>query len=130
MKSYLVISTLLLSGWAIDTQAENYVFVAANHKPETKICVSAGSNQQPKLRLQMNAYSPLLRFTTNNIICNDMSLTQFAYRYGAMDSYAYLNRYTRSYNKVKERVTIHDIAAVPGHKADDNETVFVYVSAR
>jgi hypothetical protein len=129
MKSQHIIPALLLSGLALGAQAENYLFVAQDKSPETQICISAGSDEMPKLRRQLVNDSDSLRFSINSIYCNGLSLTQFAYRYGAMDAFGFLTPHTRTTNRVEGKVTIQDISAATDKGQFEDETVLVYVSA-
>ena len=63
----------------------------------------------------------------NTFRCNDVSPAKFAFKYGANDTFEYLNRYSHYRNKVMPNVTISDVAQ---HKADSNaEPIVIYVAS-
>ncbi|QSX29242.1 DUF3718 domain-containing protein [Shewanella cyperi] len=111
MKSIIILAAVLAAGLSTTAQATQYVFVAMDNTPETKMCVSAGSNDRDALRLQLNQSSyGTARYNANTVLCNGKSLAQFAHQYGADQTHTYLIPLTRERLRYNERVIIRDIS--------------------
>lgn len=125
MKNNLRLCGVLLGLAALNVSATQYVFVAEDGSMETKLCVNAGSDNRPALRRDLGIYHRNIRYTANTVSCNGKSMAQFAHQYGAQSTYALLERFTYSKNKVRPTVTITDLAKVSG-----GEIIYVRVSAK
>jgi hypothetical protein len=84
----------------------------------------------------MNSDHHSYRYTANTVFCNGKSMAQFAHQYGAINTHAFLKRFTRDKNQIKSKVTITDLALQASSDNDaiaysgtGNETVYVMVSA-
>lgn len=128
MKSLLILGVCSLLCVAPNLAAVTYQFIAGDKSAETKICVAAGNDQRGVLRRKLENYSHNVRLSTNLIDCNGMSLTQFSYKYGALKSFDFLNRFTSMKNRVRQSVTIKDIYSYNG--ADSTHVVVIRVSAK
>lgn len=110
-----------------NANATNYKFVAADQSRETKICVHAGNNNQDRLKATMRLSSDSNKFIANHVKCNDMVMVQFAYKYDALDTAKYLNRYTKVTNRIPETsITIRDLAAIESKAKDVVKVIYVY----
>ena len=125
MKNNLRLCGVLLGLATLNASATQYVFVAEDASIETKLCVNAGSDNRPALRHDLGIYHRNIRYTANTVSCNGKSMAQFAHQYGAQSTYALLERFTYSKNKVRPTVTITDMAKVSG-----GDIVYISVSSK
>jgi hypothetical protein len=117
-------TAIILASYNVN--ATNYKFVAADQSRETKVCVHAGNNNKDRLKATMRLSSDSNRFIANHVTCNDMVLVQFAYKYDALETANYLNRYTKVTNRIPEtNITIRDIAAIGNQ--DKGEVKIIYI---
>ncbi|QSX29245.1 DUF3718 domain-containing protein [Shewanella cyperi] len=128
MKNTLILASLIAAGLASGVQAADYVFIARDNSPETKMCIAAGSNNRIALRMQMSSDHGVSRYNANTVVCNGASLAQFAHKYGADKTYAYLAPLTQNKYLYDERVIIKDISF--NAPKDTSETVYVMVSGQ
>ncbi|QYK04859.1 DUF3718 domain-containing protein [Shewanella zhangzhouensis] len=128
MKARIILIPALLLGLTATASATEYRFIAADNSPETLMCVAAGSNKLTKLRMQIAESNSSARYHANSIRCNDKSIAQFAYSYGADKAYDYLASHSREQNRVIENVTIKDLSAAASPNSD--EIVYIQVSSR
>ncbi|QYJ87794.1 DUF3718 domain-containing protein [Shewanella mesophila] len=112
MKTLLAFTAGTLLMLSPSLAAVTYQFVAVDKSVETQICVAAGNDERALLRSKIGNYSHNVRLSTNLINCNGMSITQFSYKYGALQSYDYLNRFTALKNRVQHKpsVTIKELS--------------------
>jgi len=116
---------------SFNANATKYKFIAADSSIETKMCVFAASNNKLGLKSSMrfstrNSSINARKFTVNNILCNDMVMAHFAHKYDALDTFAYLNRFTAKKNKIPTTtVKIKDIVAVLNRKNEDTKIIYV-----
>lgn len=112
--------------------AQDYIFKGTDNSIETKLCVSAGQNNNGKLISTIRKVDSRSSYrVVNNIECNGMSLAKFAYTYNAKDTFKYLNKRSFMKNKVNTSVTIQDVAAnkIKNNVNDEGPTV-IYVSSK
>ncbi|MCG9723280.1 DUF3718 domain-containing protein [Shewanella sp. Isolate7] len=127
MDARILLAPVLLLGLGTACATE-YRFVGTDTKPETQMCIAAGSNKAGKLRLPMNEQHGSTRYHANSVQCNGKSLVQFAYQYGADKAYTFLAGHSYDRNKAIESVTIKDLSAA--NAQGDDEVVYVQVSSR
>ena len=105
---------------ALSAAATTYVFVPANDRVSTKLCVAAGNNKVSTYKHVEDMSRLSSRYITNKMTCNDQDIVSFSTRYGAMKTAAYINRHN------KHRVTISDLASAAKQNNSD-EVIFVTV---
>ena len=111
MKKFKLIGIVLGLTFAGASNAQSYEFVATDNKVETKFCVHAGNNDASKVKSLLRQMDIRKRKENINAIqCNDMSVAKFAYKYGAADTFSYLNTLSFGSNKVRTSVSIRDVA--------------------
>jgi hypothetical protein len=125
LKAILTLLAILLASNASATQ---YKFIGTSNHLETKICVSAGNNDLKKLKGLIYVSHEGSRSIANTIVCNNLVMAHFAHKYGADETFEYLNQRTKGKNKIRENtVTIQDLARIN----DVNEEVItIYVTTR
>ena len=109
----LLLSSALLATLFISStsNAQQYQFIATDNSLLTKFCVHSGANDAKKLKATLRRLGVHERKANiNTIRCNDESPAQFAYKYGAIDTFNFLNQYSFGKNKVRPSVTISDVA--------------------
>lgn len=108
-------------------KAQDIQFVAADNDPETKLCVSVGNNNldATKGRLFRMGMGDAVRSNINRITCNDMSMAKFAHKYGAQDTFVYLNNRSALNKKINPSVTINDMTQAQNAE----QPVTIYVSS-
>ena len=91
--------------------AQQYHFVATDKQIETQFCVNAGNNDAQAMKRSLRVMGIHQRkMHINNIRCNDLSPAKFTHKYGAANTFRYLNQLSLGRNKVKASVTIRDVA--------------------
>ena len=115
---YLLIPALATV--ALSAAATTYVFVPANDRISTKLCVAAANNKVSTYRNVEDMSRLSSQFITNKMTCNDQDIVSFSAKYGAMKTAAYIDRHN------KHRVTITDLASAIKPKNSD-EVIFVTV---
>ena len=101
--------------------SQKYTFVGTDNSISTQLCVHAGMNDKSAFKKTLRNIHSINKYRViNNFTCNDQSLAKFAYRYGADDTFNYINRYSYTKNKVVPSVTIRDVA-----KSDKPITIYV-----
>jgi len=129
MKSLIILAAMLAAGLTASAQATEYVFVAMDKSPETKMCISAGSNDRDALKSQLNQTGiSSARANANYVRCNGRSLAQFAHQYDAARTYAYLAPLTWENLRYNERVIIRDISYTAPQAGP--EKVYVMVQSK
>ena len=133
MKMSILTSAVVIVLLSLNADATKYEFIAKDSSVETKICVLAGSNNKSELRQlirknknESSHFSS--RAIANNVTCNDMVMAHFAHKYDALDTFKYLNNFTKGENKIPTTsIEIQDITAVSNNK--NEETKIIYVSS-
>jgi hypothetical protein len=125
----LTMAAMLCSSFiALPSQATNYQFVALDSSTETKLCVAAGSNDLKMIRKHLRQSSESIRRVSNNVLCNNMAIAHFAYKYDADKTFKVLNRASsRSIQQQIPHVTIRDLTAAV---RDDDKPVIIYVGTK
>ncbi len=127
MKTFSTLSLMVLLGYAMNVNATEYQFEAADSSNKTKLCLAAVSNNKAALRYQlrhMRLPHQSTRTIVNSVACNDQIIANFAITYHAEDTGAYLNKFTaKKYKKQQPKVIIEDIATAK--PLVDNEKVVV-----
>ncbi len=128
MKKLLPI--LVTTSCAFSSYAQEYRFIAKDSNLATELCVEAANNHKSGIKQVMrklygNSYSA---HAVNTITCNDLSLSQFSLRYGAIDTFRYLNRISYGKNKVKASTSITDVVLLPSDEI--KAPISVYVLAK
>lgn len=92
--------------------AEQYRFVALDNSIATKMCITSAVNDLKALKKATNRYERGDRnLLANAYVCNDMSIAQFSYKYGANNTAKFLDKYSKRHNKIpKTSVEIRDLA--------------------
>ena len=112
--------------------AKKYVFVSMDNSLETKTCLAAGNDEKGKLKQHIKHFPNQsnmiisVRQIANSLYCNNMLVANFAKKYNAHNTYAYLNRFTSLKNRIQTHTVIEDITA---NNYLPDETVYVYVSS-
>tara|TARA_Y100000034_G_C6877527_1_gene401564 strand:+ start:798 stop:1268 length:471 start_codon:yes stop_codon:yes gene_type:complete len=128
MKKLKLIGLILGLSFAGASSAQSYEFVAADNKVETQFCVHAGNNNASKMKSLLRQMDIRKRKANINAIqCNDISAAKFAYKYGAADTFNYLNTLSFGRNKVRTSVSIRDVAKL--NKDKDLKPIVVEVSS-
>lgn len=119
----------LALAYTATASAGNYKFVAGDASDETKLCISAVSNNVSKYRKQVSDFAKDTkvvvrkhRLIANNLECNDMNIARFAHNYGADKTADFISRYVRkSVSISRETASIE----APESKSSDKPTVIV-----
>lgn len=116
---------LLAISFASISSAQNYEFVGTDKSIETELCVGAGSDDTQALKQTLRKMNfKERRKSINTIICNNISPAKFAFKYGANNTFKYLNKRSYGDARVRSSVTISDVAKL---KSNDKPVV-IYVS--
>ena len=132
MTRYTLILLVLLASAA--AQATEYRFVADDLSAQTRFCVAAAENDIDGLRGQMRKLrqSPHHQYKdiVNAIRCNDQGAAQFAHRYGASETFAYLYPLTaREQRDLIPHTSVEEVALTDSSD-QDSATVLVHVRGR
>ena len=130
-----LIAVIVVLGFTMSTNASEYQFIAVDNSVDTKMCLAAVTNNKKALKRLMykthfevpkfNRIHYGVRIVARKLLCNDLIIANFAYKYQAADTLAYLDRYTsRKDKKKRPTVTIRDIAA----QGNDKPTVVLIAS--
>lgn len=125
MNYFKAVGAILAIAFAGLSNAQHYQFVGTDQSMETKLCVNAGNNDAKELRATLRKMGVRVkRKSINNVLCNDVSPAKFAFKYGALETFEYLNKRSYGKAKVKPSVTISDVV-----KAKSAKPVMVYVTS-
>ncbi|SET17634.1 DUF3718 domain-containing protein [Thalassotalea agarivorans] len=120
---------VMLTTFAMPAAAQQYQFEAADDSVTTKLCIEAvKDNKYAVKRLMRNVGTTghnlhKAKFAANHVRCNDLPISQFAYKYGADSTANYLNKFSYGENKIgTTKVEIKDLAAT-------NKTIVILVSS-
>lgn len=91
-------------------------YVAADNHPASKICVSAAVDKPIQLTIQLRDAFVSKTYAANQISCNGINLTTFAYQAGNQSNHKMLSRYRRGY------VEINDLAQLP---PADSQVIYI-----
>jgi hypothetical protein len=132
MKS--IVSLAVLSCCAFQAQATEYRFVADDFSAQTRFCVAAAEGDVDGLRSQIrkmrqSPHHPV-KSIVNSIRCNDQPAAQFAHRFGATDTFAYLYRLTAKEHRALLPETSVEEVARQAASADEPDIVVVRVAGR
>jgi hypothetical protein len=124
MKKFTLISSILFC-CSINTYAAEFEFVAGDNTHETKICIAAvNDNTQVMVsKLKMMSIKTALRYRSmlNIIQCNGQFIGNFAKKYHAENTSAYLAKYTNKWNKKHQpNITIKDLTNAQGMNEEEN----------
>jgi hypothetical protein len=131
MKILNLTTVVVIGLLSFSANATQYKFIATDKSVETKICVLAGSNDKFGLKrvFRQNRRGSVAidsRFYANHITCNDMVMAHFAYKYDALDTFAYLNGLTNREDKIPNtNVEIKDIVAVSNLTNEKTKIIYV-----
>lgn len=129
MKRVPSLLAIMLPIVSLNAVGSNYQFVAGSDDLYTQMCVAAGNNDRRTLVSKVSWAEDTISGVANNLHCNGLIISRFAYEYGAMDVYNYLNRKTRKDLRVPVgRVTISDLAMQS--LEDSDKKIVVTVSAK
>ena len=127
----LLVSTSLTSvsfaGSMTDENANKFNFIANDNKRITKACVAAATDQTKVMRDNLRRESrnrSVLSFRTfvNLIKCNDEYIGNFARKYGAQNTFSYLDKYTNLKNRKRQPIiTIKKLS----YKKENTKTVLI-----
>lgn len=124
----LAITAALAATLALPATAANnehtrgqYKFVGTDNTLETKLCLTAVSDQVRQFKRQIADTGLRRSRIAKGLKCNDVNVTVFAYQYGANTTGDFLNRY----NKVLGKTSIQDIALKTSGKP-----MIIYVSSK
>lgn len=122
LKAILTLLAILL---AFNVSATKYKFVGTNNSLDTRICVSAGNNNLYKLKKLIRVSREGAPMIANTLLCNNLIIAHFSHKYGADETFKFLNRRTENKDKIrKNTVTIRDIARV---NDVNEEVIIIYV---
>jgi len=133
MKAFNLMVAIVILFCSSNVNATNYKFVAVDNSSSTKLCMAAVTNNMKSLRYQIRHIRQphqQIRDIANTVQCNNQIIANIAKTYNALDTFAYLNRFTASkYKKQQTSVTIQDLAAV---KSIDKKkkTVVIMIASR
>jgi len=116
MKIFTSLSVILLC-CSTSSYAAEYEFAAGDSKIETKICMAAVTDNTEVMISNLKKLSrrgtalPFASFI-NGFSCNKQYIGNFAKKYHAENSFAYLDKYTNNWNKKRQStITVTDIAS-------------------
>lgn len=126
--SYIIFaSTLALSSVSVNSQAQEYKFVATDNSMSTKMCIDAATNNKRALKHKMSQagkqHSINYRTFTRIVKCNDQHIALFALTYGADNTFNFLNSHSK--DKIDVNVGITDIT-----KVDKQQPIKVFSSVK
>jgi len=117
---------IVLAFLAFNAYSTKYKFVASDNSFATKVCVLAGSDNQPKLRRAKQYSSDNGRLIANSVTCNGLTIASFAKKYNAMNTFNYLNKRTKSSLRIYDtKVEIQDITTAANNSSDDVQIIYV-----
>jgi len=115
MKTFNLISVIVAAGFTLSSNAANYQFEGVDNSIETKICIAAVTNDKKSLKRKIRISGIRVRSIARGLMCNDQIVANFAYKYNALKTSGYLDRYTpKRYKANRPSVTIQDITAIHG----------------
>jgi hypothetical protein len=122
--------SLILFCCSINIYAAELEFIADNNKNTTKVCMAAVTDNTKVMinKLRRLSGGTGLKFLTfiNLIQCNNQFIGNFALKYNAQNTFAYLDQYTNRRNKNRQGIiTIKDIANEQGKNQDRPIVVLV-----
>ncbi|WNC72122.1 DUF3718 domain-containing protein [Thalassotalea psychrophila] len=100
MKTVTLLVTILTSTIAFNTQADSIQFDTSNADRNTHTCIAAATNDLDKLKSLMGLEQYGEKNVVENLHCNELTITEFATKYHAYDSIAYLNKFLHKNRKV------------------------------
>ncbi|TMP36081.1 DUF3718 domain-containing protein [Pseudoalteromonas rubra] len=77
----LILSPLLLAT-SISANAGGVKFVGTDNSVATQLCVAVGANHRPTLLEELDKHRISRKVVTDKLACNDMSVPQFAKKFG------------------------------------------------
>ena len=119
----LISSAIVVFGFTMSANAAaNYQFVGVDNSIGTSMCLAAVTNDKRALRRKiLRSGSNILstntkvRMVARTLRCNDLIIANFALKYSALVTFAYLDRFTREEDKIgRTKVIIQDISATQG----------------
>jgi hypothetical protein len=119
--------TLVLTGCTFASYAQEYRFVAKDSSLASQLCVQAANNEKIGVKhvMRMLYGDSSSALAVNTVRCNDLSLAMFSFKYGATDTFKYLNRMSYNENKVIPSTHIKDIVLQPNDETKAPVTVYV-----
>jgi hypothetical protein len=115
MKTFNLISVIVAAGFSLGSNAANYQFEGVDNSIETKICIAAVTNDKKSLKRKIRMSGAGVRSIARSLMCNEQIVANFAYKYNALETSGYLDRYTpKKYKTNRPSVTIQDITAIHG----------------
>jgi hypothetical protein len=115
MKTFNLISAIVAAGFTLSSNAANYQFEGVDNSIETKICIAAVTNDKKSLKRKIRISGARVRTIARGLMCNEQIVANFAYKYNALETFGYLDRYTpKKYKANRPSVTIQDITAIHG----------------
>jgi hypothetical protein len=106
-KYSVVVVVALSSLLSLPANASNYRFIAGDNSVDTQICLSAAMNNKYRMKRYIAWSKNTAKAIANNLVCNDLNIIDFAYKYQAVKTFAHLNRY----RSAQYKVSITDIVA-------------------
>lgn len=92
LKTFAAIATIATLSFS--AQAKNTQFDTTNADRSVHTCVAAASNDVTKLKALMKLEPYGEKSIVTGLKCNDMDIADFAANYYAVDSVAYLNKFS------------------------------------
>ena len=96
MKNLKTLLLATIATVALPLSAAQYVFVPGNDRLETKICIAVAENKlieyKHKVRFLSTKRIPIYKTVANTLRCNDKSLVNFALKYDADRTAAFISR--------------------------------------
>ena len=134
MTKQSIVSLFILASVSVQAQATEYRFVADDPGAATRFCVAAAEDDIDGLRSQIRKLrqSPHHQYKTivNAIRCNDEVAAQFAHRYGASETFAYLYRLTtKEHRELVPHTSVEEVVSEQP-SGDEPTVVVVHVRGR
>jgi hypothetical protein len=134
MTTKSIVSFAVLTCCAFQAQATEYRFVADDFSSQTRFCIAAAEDDVDGLRsqirkLRQSPHYPV-KSIVNSIRCNDQPAAQFAHRFGATDTFAYLYRLTaKEHRELLPETSVEEVSRQAA-ASDEPEVVIVRVAGR
>ncbi|MEP1742448.1 MAG: DUF3718 domain-containing protein [Kangiellaceae bacterium] len=103
---YLLLATIAAS--VLPLSAAQYVFVPANDRIETQICIAAAENKLSKFKHKAKALSRdsgVYRTIAKKLTCNEQPIADFAFQYDANKTVKFLDRFTGHDVKIRREIS-------------------------
>jgi hypothetical protein len=133
MSHVKMLLTTILIGITFQATAAEYTFVASDNSKQTKFCMAAGSNDLTSLKREIRklrrAPHQHVKPLVDSMRCNGQNVTEFAHRYEASDTLAFLNQHSsHKAPELKPNVTLRKITQSESD-GSDAEVIVVHVSS-